>query len=130
MKGLQVEGVLTWEARSHGARVSRVFVQLAVRRASRCAERLSIPRGLLGVGRSQHVSLRAVGAGGVRSAGADRQVPELKRTLTAPVVADGSEPGHAARRGVTWFGQVGVGDAAVMGPSEMFGPQASAGLAK
>jgi len=125
-----VGGVLTWEARSDGARVGGVVVLLAVRRASRCGERGSIPRGLLGVGRRQHVSLRAAGEGGVRSAGADLEHPELKRPLKAPVAADAWRPGHAARSGVTSFGQGGYGNVAVMGPKEMFGPQASAGLAK
>ncbi len=123
-------GVLTWGVRSHGARVGRVVVLLAVRHASRSGEWCAIPRGLLGVGRSQHVSLRAAGEAGVRSAGADLELPELKRTLKAPGAADAWCTGHAARSGVTSDGQVGLGDAAVMGPKVMFGPRASAGLAR
>ncbi len=109
-------GVLTWEARSHGARVGRVVVLLAVQHASRGGERWSVPRRLLAVGRSEEEALRTLGEGGDRSAGADRELPELKKTLKAPVAADGSGPGRAARSGVTSDGQVGLGDAAVMGP--------------
>ena len=81
-------------------------MRLAVRHASRYGERWSVPRGLLAVGRSREEAFRAMGEGGLRSAGAGFDHPELKGTLKALVVADGSAPGHAARSGVTWFGQV------------------------